>query len=97
VRASAEFLSPARMDDVLEVRARVARVGRSSFGLRHEILRLETDGQYTPIATGSEERVFTAQAVDGMHSQQLTPHMREVLARFYDGSGTAEADGLQHS
>src|ERR671936_814061 len=58
VGTQAEFLAPARMDDRIEVRTWVARVGRSSLSLRHEVVRLETDGSATPVARGREDRVF---------------------------------------
>jgi 4-hydroxybenzoyl-CoA thioesterase len=91
VRTQAQYLSPARMDDVLEVRTWVARVGRSSLSLRHEIVRIEPDGAETPIAHGREDRVFISHRADGLQSQEITPHMRDVLARFMDPS----SDGLQ--
>ena len=84
VGTQAQYLTPARMDDVLEVRTWVARVGRSSLSLRHEIVRLETDGSMTPIARGREDRVFITQGPEGLRSRELTPRMREALARFAD-------------
>jgi 4-hydroxybenzoyl-CoA thioesterase len=95
VATQAQYLTPARMDDVLEVRTWVARVGRTSLSLRHEIVRLETDGTETPVAHGREDRVFIGHGPDGMHSRELTSRMREVLATFAD-SGMA-TDGLQRS
>ena len=89
------FLAPARIDDVLEVRTRVARVGRSSLSLRHDIIRLESDGGETPIASGREDRVFIVNGPDGMHSRELTPHMRETLEHFMDPE--SETDGLRGS
>ena len=41
VGTQAQFLAPARMDDILEVRTWVARIGRASLSLRHEIVRIE--------------------------------------------------------
>src|SRR6266567_3351994 len=38
VGTQAKYIAPARMDDVLEVRMWVTRVGCTSLGLRHEIL-----------------------------------------------------------
>jgi len=84
VGTQAQYFSPARMDDMLEVRTWVARVGRSSMSLRHEIVRIEADGSETPIANGREDRVFIAHRPDGLQSQELTPHMRDVLSRFSD-------------
>jgi 4-hydroxybenzoyl-CoA thioesterase len=106
VATQAQYLSPARMDDLLEVRTRVARIGRSSLSLRHEIVRLEPDGSETPIARGREDRVFIVQGRDGLRSRELTPHMREVLASLADELGpdgasgeleAAEAHGLHRS
>ena len=82
VGAQAQFAVPARMDDVLEIRTRVARIGRTSLSLDHDIVRLEADGSETRIASGREDRVFIAQGPDGMHPRELSPEMRDVLARF---------------
>jgi 4-hydroxybenzoyl-CoA thioesterase len=84
VGTQAQYVTPARMDDVLEVRAWVARVGRSSLSLRHEILRIEPDGSETMVAHGREDRVFITQGADGLRSRELTPPMREALARYQD-------------
>ena len=82
VAMQAEYVAPARIDDVLEVRTRVARVGRSSLSLRHEIVRLEQDGRETLIARGREDRVYIANTPDGLQSRDLTPSMREALERL---------------
>jgi len=98
VGAQAQFHNPARLDDVLEVRTRVARIGRTSLSLSHTIVRLETDGRQTPVASGREDRVFIAQGPDGMHPRELTPRMREVLSRFAcSTTAQDEPDGLQRS
>src|SRR5919202_2886735 len=55
VGTQAQFLKPARVDDVLEVRAWVTRVGRSSLSLRHEIVRVEDDGSESHIVHGRED------------------------------------------
>ena len=90
VATQAQYLSPARMDDILEVRTWVARVGRSSLSLRHEIVRIEPDGTETAIAKGREDRVFISHKSDGLQSQEITPHMRDVLARFTDTDPDAD-------
>ena len=97
VGTQAQYLSPARMDDLLEVRTWVARVGRTSLSLRHEIVRIEADGSETPIAHGREDRVFVVQGPDGLRARELTPSMRNVLARFADPRPDNEANGLQPS
>lgn len=97
VGTQAQYTAPARMDDLLEVRAWVTRVGRTSLSLRHEILRIEQDGTETPIANGREDRVFITQGPHGLQSRELTPPMRAALARFADPQAGRGADGLQHS
>jgi 4-hydroxybenzoyl-CoA thioesterase len=83
VGTQAEYLSPARMDDLLEVRSWVARVGRSSLSLRHEIVRLGTDGLEELLVRGREDRVFIGRDEQGeMKARELTQRMRAALARF---------------
>lgn len=82
VGAQAQFAVPARMDDILEIRTRVAHIGRTSLSLQHDIVRLEPDGSQTRIASGREDRVFIAQDPAGMRSRELSSEMRDVLARF---------------
>jgi 4-hydroxybenzoyl-CoA thioesterase len=97
VGTQAEYLAPARMDDVLEVRTWVARVGRSSLSLRHEILRIDPDGRETAIARGREDRVFIVQDATGLKSRELTPPMRDALARFTDPLLPTGTNGFQRS
>ena len=93
VGTQSQYLSPARMDDILDVRTWVARVGRSSLSLRHEIVRVEADGGETLLVRGREDRVFIVHTSAGLRAQELTPPMRTVLARFADVE--MENDGLQ--
>jgi acyl-CoA thioesterase FadM len=93
VGTQAQYTTPARMDDVLEVRTWVARVGRSSLSLRHEIVRIESDATETLIVRGREDRVFIAHGATGLQARELTPRMRETLDRFADPE--AQPDGLQ--
>jgi 4-hydroxybenzoyl-CoA thioesterase len=93
VGSQAEYLIPARMDDLLEVRAWVARVGRSSLSLRHEIVRLNPDGAEDVLVRGREDRVFIGRTDDGqMRSRELTPAMRDALARFADPLAHGSSD-----
>ena len=72
LHSEADFLAPAMMDDVLEVRGRVARIGRTSFALRHEILRV-SPGPETLLARGREERVYVHREPGGkLHPRPLT-------------------------
>jgi acyl-CoA thioesterase FadM len=71
------------MDDRIEVRTWVARVGRSSLSLRHEIWLLGEPEHL--LVRGREDRVFVSIDVEGgMRSQQFTPEMRDTLARYAD-------------
>lgn len=84
VSIQAEFLAPALIDDRVEVRAWVTRVGRSSFGLRHEVHRLEGDTSRL-LVRGREERVYVGQdGSGGLSARELSPVMKQVLARFAD-------------
>ena len=86
VGTQAEFLAPARMDDRVEVRTWVARVGRSSLTLRHEISRLDAVGEpESLLVRGREDRVFVSIDVEGgMRPKQFTSDMRDKLARYAD-------------
>jgi YbgC/YbaW family acyl-CoA thioester hydrolase len=85
VATRAEYLKPALVDDELEVRSWVARIGRSSFRLRHEIVRLSSGGTEELLVRGSDERVFIGRDEQGgLRPQELTTHLRDALARFAD-------------
>ena len=94
VGTQAQFLAPARMDDRIEVRTWVSRVGRSSLSLRHEISRLGPGGELERLLVrGREDRVFvTIDAEQGMRASEITPAMRGVLDRYADPQ-TAETGG----
>jgi len=93
VATQAEYLTPARMDDVLEVRAWVTRVGRTSFSLRHEIVRLEAGGAETAVVRGREDRVFISNGPTGLYPRELTAEMRAALARFADPRDPSTGSG----
>jgi 4-hydroxybenzoyl-CoA thioesterase len=96
VGTQAHYLSPARMDDVLEVRTWVSRVGRSSLSLRHEIVRID-DGGEELLVRGREDRVFIGRDERGqLKARELTEHMRAALARYADSAaeGLEAGDGL---
>jgi 4-hydroxybenzoyl-CoA thioesterase len=84
VGTQAQYAQSARMDDVLEVRTWVSRVGRSSLSLRHEIVRVD-DGGEEVLVRGREDRVFTARDDAGvLRARELTQQMRLVLASYAD-------------
>ncbi len=76
----AEFLAPVNLDDEIEIRLRVSRVGRSSFSVRHEIVRR---GSEELLVRGREDRVYVGRdAAGGLVPMPLTDAMRAVLARY---------------
>ena len=82
VASQAQFLAPAAMDDVLEVRTWVTRIGRTSLRLRHEIVRVAADGEQL-LVRGREDRVYIGRDASGrLEPRELTPAMRSALARF---------------
>jgi 4-hydroxybenzoyl-CoA thioesterase len=95
VGTRAQYLSPARMDDLLEVRTWVSRVGRSSLSLRHEIVRLDDSGEEL-LVRGHEDRVFIGRDEHGaLKARELTQPMRAALARYADpDSGNGSGDGF---
>ena len=101
VATQAEYFAPARMDDILEVRTWVSRIGRTSLSLRHEIVRIEAadNTAETLLVRGREDRVFVGHGLDGLRPRELTPRMRQALVRFFEPGVTAGAgsDGLQRS
>lgn len=80
--ARAEFLAPAMMDDVLEVRARVARIGHTSLALSLELVRVGP-GPEAVLARGYEDRVYAQREPGGkIRPRPLTDEMRAVLRSF---------------
>jgi 4-hydroxybenzoyl-CoA thioesterase len=89
VGANAQFLASATMDDRLEVRTWVVRVGRTSLRFRHEISRIaEGEGGEVLLVRGHEDRVYVKRDATGaFRPAELTPGMRETLARYADPRG----------
>lgn len=84
VATHAQYSAPGNFGDTLEVRTWVTRIGRTSLGVRHEIWRMAESGD-TLLVRGGEERVFVGRNEHGaLAPRELTPAMREVLARYLD-------------
>lgn len=82
VASQANFLAPALLEDDLEVRTRVTRIGTTSLGLRHEIVRL-APGPETVLVRAREERVYVGRdGTSAMRPRPLTPPMRTVLSHY---------------
>jgi 4-hydroxybenzoyl-CoA thioesterase len=86
VSAGAEYLASARLEDALEVRVRVTHVGRTSFGLTFDVVRLEGDAGQTLLARGREERVYVGRDPETwvLAARPLTEQMRAVLTRYLE-------------
>lgn len=78
VAADCQFLAPAKQGDRCEVRSRIARFGGASFVVGHEIVREDQ----TPLAKGSETRVWGRYASGPGTPLKGTPIPEELKARF---------------
>jgi len=78
VAAGCEFKHPAEQEDRAEVRSRIARWGRKSFVLAHDVVRV--DG--TLLAAGSETRVWGRYANGPgtpLKGQPITDDLKELF------------------
>ncbi|MDQ3811645.1 MAG: acyl-CoA thioesterase [Chloroflexota bacterium] len=92
VATQAQYLLPARLEDVLEVRTWVTRVGRSSLSLRHEVVRVG-GGADELLVRGREDRVFIQHAADGtLQPREITPAMRGALAHYAESDSHGLSD-----
>jgi YbgC/YbaW family acyl-CoA thioester hydrolase len=79
----AEFLSPSFLEDELEVRLWVTKIGTTSIGLRYEIWRIAPDLKLLVKAT--ETRVLVGRDESNtMFPRPLTPFMRATLERYLE-------------
>lgn len=75
VDTGARFLVPSRFGDVVEINSEITELGRSSFGVKHRLLR---DGQLAIEA--HEKRVWVVAGEDGsIRSAPLPDAVRELL------------------
>lgn len=82
VQVGARFVSPCRFDDEIEVESEVGEWGRSSFTVRHRVLK---GGELA--VEGFEKRVWAGPHPDepgGIRAQPLPP---EVIACLSDAAG----------
>lgn len=80
VAASCDYLAPVRFGDVLDLRVRVIRKGRTSLTYAHEISR---DG--TPIARGRVTAVCCRMPADG--KAEPIPIPKELAAKIEEAPG----------
>jgi 4-hydroxybenzoyl-CoA thioesterase len=74
VDARARFILSSTFGDTVEIETSISRFGRSSFDVRHRLLRGEDLA-----VEGFETRVWTVRTQDGLRSQ---PIPAEVIERF---------------
>lgn len=75
VDTGARFMVPSRFGDVVEIKSEITEIGRSSFGVKHSLLR---DGQLAIEA--HEKRVWVVAGEDGsIRSAPLPDAVRKLL------------------
>ena len=77
VDARANFFTPAKFGDKIEIVSRVAEFRRSSFDVEHKITR---DGEFA--VEGGETRVWAARRNDDPEKIGAIPIPSEVIAKF---------------
>ncbi|MBJ3786094.1 acyl-CoA thioesterase [Devosia sediminis] len=77
VDTGARFIRPSSFGDVVEIRSEIAELGRSSFGVKHSLLR---DGELAIEA--HEKRVWVVKGEDGgIRSAPLPDEVRRLLGQ----------------
>lgn len=82
VEVGARFLMPCRFDDEVIVESEVGEWGRSSFTVRHRVLK---DGKLA--LEGFEKRVWAARHPDRAGAIQAQPVPAEIIASLSDPTG----------
>ena len=82
VEVGARFLKPCRFDDEIVVESEVGEWGRSSFTVRHRILK---EGELA--LDGFEKRVWVAADPDRPGEIKAQPVPREIIACLSDPTG----------
>ncbi len=80
IECGARFLLPCRFDDAVTVESQIGEWGRTSFTVRHRILK---DGK--PAAEGFEKRIWAVRRADGGIKPEPVPE--EVKASLSDATG----------
>jgi acyl-CoA thioester hydrolase len=72
-----EYMAPARLDDLLEVRSRIATIGGASFTIRQEIFRMETSTMMEALLVTAEVRLACIDAA--FHPARLPKTLQQLL------------------
>ena len=81
IECGARFLQPCRFDDAVTIESQIGSWGRTSFTVRHRILKDEQ-----PAAEGFEKRIWAGRHPDGSIKPGLVPD--EIKASLSDASST---------
>jgi 4-hydroxybenzoyl-CoA thioesterase len=83
VEAGAKFMMPCRFDDEVVVESEVSEWGRTSFTVRHRVLK---EGKLA--VEGFEKRVWAAPHPERAGAIQPQPVPAEIIASLSDTTGT---------
>lgn len=87
VEVGARFVMPCRFDDEVVVESEVSEWGRTSFTVRHRVLK---DGQL--VVEGFEKRVWAARHPEREGAIQAQPVPAEIVASLSDPTGETTID-----
>ena len=77
VKTTIEFRSPALVDEIVEARVRVSRIGNSSMDMQMELYRMEPDTLLTAI-----DAVYVGYDASSRTSRRVPDDFRELINHF---------------
>ena len=89
VKTTLEFKAPARVDDVLELHTRVARIGNTSLALEVEIYRQDSDQLLSSI-----EAIYVGFHADTLQTRPVPDAIRTLVDDFEATGETLPLEGF---
>jgi acyl-CoA thioester hydrolase len=89
VKTTLEFKAPARVDDVLELHTRVARIGNTSLVLEMEIYRQDSDQPLSSI-----EAIYVGFHADTLRTRPVPDAIRTLVDHFEATGETLPLEGF---
>ncbi len=89
VKTTLEFKAPARVDDVLELHTRVARIGNTSLALEVEIYRQDSDQLLSSI-----EAIYVGFHADTLQTRPVPDAIRTLVDHFEATGETLPLEGF---
>jgi acyl-CoA thioester hydrolase len=89
VKTTLEFKAPARVDDVLELHTRVARIGNTSLVLEMEIYRQDSDQPLSSI-----EAIYVGFHADTLQTRPVPDAIRTLVDHFEATGETLPLEGF---